>query len=78
MLLVRAWIEPGESSVVRARLFTTEDDSPVPTTWATAAGDDAICAELLRWLHHLRRHRAGGTDRSTSTPPDQQTGTTDP
>lgn len=60
VLLVRAWIEPG-TPTVRARLLTTEDDSPVPTTWATAAGNEAICEEFLRWLEHLQE-RAGPPD----------------
>lgn len=57
VLLVRAWVEPG-TATVRARLLTTEDDGPVPTTWATAAGADAICEEFRRWVRHLQ-DRAG-------------------
>ena len=58
VLLVRAWLDPGEDAV-RARLLTTEDDSPVPRTWATAAGTEAICREFARWLEHLQARRDG-------------------
>lgn len=77
VLLVRAWVEPDQAPTVRARLLTTEDGSPLPVTWATAAGNDAICEELLRWLSHLQecaRDPGHGADTSGDRSPDRPGG----
>lgn len=69
VLLVRAWVEPDAPHELRARLLTAPPTTPAPgslvgeqepgdptgTTWATAAGADAICSEVLRWLRQLDR-----------------------
>lgn len=68
VLVVRAWVEPGEERAVRARMLTTLDDDTTLTTWATAAGDDAICEEFLRWLHRLEESATSGGRRAHPPP----------
>ena len=54
VLVLRAWLEPNDPDATpRARLLVVEDD-PLGTTWATTAGVEQVCAEVERWLEHLR------------------------
>lgn len=49
-LLIRIWVEPAMPNLVRAR-FLSFHQQEAPTSWATAAGEEALISAFTRWLH---------------------------
>lgn len=68
VLIIRAWVEPGATERVRARLLTGGPEDPSGgTQWAVAAGEAEICAAVGRWVSQLAEPRDSRDPREPGT-----------
>ncbi|MEW1862623.1 MULTISPECIES: hypothetical protein [unclassified Streptomyces] len=49
-LILRVWLEPGQTPPLRARLLVVDSVQQAPVAYAAAAGVDEICAQVRRWM----------------------------
>jgi hypothetical protein len=59
LLIIRAWVEPGSSSPLRAQLRLTTDVSQGFERNLTVAREDAVMATVRVWLSELLAGAAG-------------------
>jgi hypothetical protein len=56
VLVLRAWVEPGDPVRVRARITQSLEIETPGQVVVTTVGIDVICAVVQRWLETLQDH----------------------
>ena len=62
LFIIRAWVEPGSSSPLRAQIRLTTDVTYGFETSLTVTEENAIVAAVLAWLSEVQTGSDGGED----------------
>jgi hypothetical protein len=64
LLIIRAWVEPGSSSPLRAQIRLTTDVAHGVERSLTLTQEEAVVTAIHTWLSEILTGSAGATDNS--------------
>lgn len=58
-MIIRVWLEPGQTPALRSRLLVVDSVRHAPVVYATAAGLDEVCEQVRMWLEQWTESEKG-------------------